>query len=68
MSSPDARLRGFPNAWISLFYFAGLIAFGIDRLARGPVLPIWPVVAAAGLSVVMTLVLMYLLLIRMRRF
>jgi uncharacterized membrane protein len=54
--SSDARVFGFPNAWLSLAYFGALMAFGSLRLAKVP-LPIWPALAAAALSIVMTIYL-----------
>ena len=49
LGSPDASVFGFPNAWISLVYFAALIGFGILRLLQ-VAMPIWPVLVAAALS------------------
>jgi uncharacterized membrane protein len=56
LGSPEARVFGFPNAWLSLFYFGALIAFSALRLANFP-LPIWPVLLAAALSVIMSIYL-----------
>lgn len=66
LGSPDARVFGFPNAWISLLYFGGLILFGTLQLQRHPI-PIWPALVAAALSIVMTVYLATRLL-RLRRF
>jgi uncharacterized membrane protein len=66
LGSPDARVFGFPNAWISLAYFGALMSFGALRMAGIPI-PIWPALLAAALSVLMTIYLATRLA-RLRRF
>lgn len=64
--TPYARVFGLPNSVISLVYFAAVAAFAGHRLAFGPVLPVWPMVAAAGLSVVFSAYLAYRLFVTLR--
>jgi uncharacterized membrane protein len=66
LGSPDARVFGFPNASISLAYFAALIVFGALRWAKVPV-PLWLALAASALSVLMSIYLATRL-VRLRRF
>jgi uncharacterized membrane protein len=67
MSTRYARLFGFPNAWIALAYHAAVAAFAVARLA-GARVPIEPVLVASAMSLVMSAVLAYLLVVKLRRF
>jgi uncharacterized membrane protein len=66
MSTPYARVFGFPNAALAAVYYAALIAFCGLRLA-GIAVPWWPALAASGLSLVMTAYLAWALTFRVRR-
>jgi uncharacterized membrane protein len=66
LGSPDARVFGFPNAWISFAYFGAVMAFGVLRLCKIP-FPIWPFLLAATLSLAMSIYLATRLA-RLRRF
>jgi len=67
MTTPYARVFGFPNAIIAAVYYAALVAFAALSLA-GVRLPLWPALAAAGLSLVMSAYLAWALFAKLRRF
>ncbi len=67
MTTPYARVFGFPNAVLAAVYYAALIAFAALRLA-GTALPLWPALAASGLSLVMSAYLAWALIAKLRRF
>lgn len=66
LTHPLSHVFGFPNAVLAAAYFVATAALGADRLWRGPVLPLWPALAAAAASLAMTVYLAYALFFRLR--
>ncbi len=66
LSHPTSRLFGFPNALLAAVYFTAIAWLAADRLVRGPVLPLWPALAAAGASLAVSAYLAWALFFRLR--
>lgn len=63
MGTRYARLLGFPNTYIAVAFFAGLIVWAAIR----PAVPLWPVLAATGLSLLCSAYLAWVLLLKLRQ-
>lgn len=61
-----ARLLGFPNSYLGVGFYLGLMAFGIDRSIRGPVLPLWPALAASAVGMLVSVYLAYILFLKLK--
>ena len=67
MKTPYARSLGFPNFYLAIPFYAGLLVFAVLRLAGLAAWLFVPVAVAAGLSVAMSVYLALALLIKLKQ-
>jgi uncharacterized membrane protein len=67
MKTPYARSLGFPNFYLAIPFYAGLLVFAVLRLAGIAAWLFVPVAIAAGLSVVMSAYLAIALLVKLKQ-
>jgi uncharacterized membrane protein len=67
MKTPYARSFGFPNFYVAIPYYAGLLMFAILRLAGLASWLLVPVTIASGLAAAMSAWLAFALLVKLRQ-
>jgi uncharacterized membrane protein len=67
MKTPYARSFGFPNFYLAIPFYAGLLAFAVLRLARFAAWLLWPVSIAAVLAFALSVYLAYALLAKLKQ-
>ena len=67
MKTPYARSLGFPNFYLAIPYYSGLLAFAVLRLAGLAAWLHWPISIAAALAFAMSVYLTYALLARLKQ-
>jgi uncharacterized membrane protein len=67
LKTPYAQSFGFPNTYLAIFFYVALLVFAVLRLMGVAAWLFIPIAIASGLSVVMSLYLMYALLVQLKQ-
>ena len=67
MKTPYARSLGFPNFYLAIPFYGGLLVFAVLRLAGIAAWLLVPVAVAAALALVMSAYLAFMLLVKLRQ-
>ena len=67
MKTPYARSLGFPNFYLAIPFYGGLLVFAVLRLAGLAAWLLVPVAVAAALALVMSAYLAFMLLVKLRQ-
>ena len=68
MKTPYARSLGFPNFYLAIPFYAGLLVFAVLQLAGLAAWLFVPVAVAAALSLAMSAYLAFTLLVKLKQF